>query len=415
MIIDSEKLSSLIKRCAKCGACTAVCPVYRITGRESDTPRGRIHLLSKLTHPRASALGAIFSQCLLCGACLDACPRKIDTLSLVVKTREIIPAQAHPHFIEKFLARKTLSSPALLSRLGKMRHILLESLPETSGLRHKLALLPQDFTPSRPISGYTSADDKTGPVAINYFSGCLARYLSHDIASATRFLAEKTTGKKTDMPESQACCGLAAHAAGSLKQAKDLARQNIAAFTDTDSPILTSCASCYSHLKSYPDLLADDPEWKGRAQDFSARLVEFSTFFVHHLSLQHDICRMSQEKTDQKRIFYHDPCHLRFGPIKIKDAPRQLIAMMTGSPPMELKQGASCCGQGGLFSVAHPHLSEQIFSQSLSDFLELSADMVVTTCSGCLLQWQKGLKKDKKTSSVQADHLAVFLAELIKS
>jgi Fe-S oxidoreductase len=48
-----------------------------------------------------------------------------------------------------------------------------------------------------------------------------------------------------------------------MDEAKKLARRNITAFYDSPFPILTSCASCYTHLRSYPDLLADDPDWAG--------------------------------------------------------------------------------------------------------------------------------------------------------
>jgi glycolate oxidase iron-sulfur subunit len=121
---------------------------------------------------------------------------------------------------------------------------------------------------------------------------------------------------------------------------------------------------------------------------------------------------MAVRGPDLPRIFYHDPCHLRFGPEKITAAPRRLIRDLYGSPPVELARGPHCCGQGGLFRLAHPDLAEQIFRGALAELMELSAAHVVTTCSGCLLQWQQGIRK--ADSACQCSHLAVFLAGIIR-
>jgi Fe-S oxidoreductase len=48
----------------------------------------------------------------------------------------------------------------------------------------------------------------------------------------------------------------------------------------------------------------------------------------------------------------------------------------------------------------------------MEDFGELSANTVVTACSGCLLQWQLGLGTGESNS--QAEHLAVFIARLMQ-
>jgi glycolate oxidase iron-sulfur subunit len=398
-------------QCAKCGACTAVCPVYQVTGRESHTARGRLHLLNRLTNPASSVYGKIVSACLLCGACLDACPRKIDTLSPLISVREQLPLSARYQFLEKFVARKTLASPRLLTGLADLRQKLLRHLPKTSGLWLKLALLPEDFTPENDRPALPAAKKSDSPPTISYFSGCLARYLSPDISAATDFLTRRVTGSPLLIPGEQTCCGLASFAGGSRKEARDLARKNIAAFAGHDLPILTSCASCYSHLRSYPALLAEDPHWRNRAENFAARVREFSRFFLE-TGLAPHAGPVNGESADTAGIFYHDPCHLRFGPEKTIDQPRRLLANIMGAPPVELAGGPHCCGQGGLFHIAHPQLSQQILAVPMAQLLELSASHVVTTCSGCLLQWQQGLRQTEFSGRVC--HLAVLLAEIIR-
>ncbi|MBI5557364.1 MAG: (Fe-S)-binding protein [Deltaproteobacteria bacterium] len=397
--------------CAKCGACTAVCPVYQVTGRESQTARGRLHLLGRLTRPSSAAYSAIISSCLLCGACRDACPRGIDTLAAVIHARQQLPPLAHHQFLEKLLARKTFASPRLLKSLSSLRNSLLKNLPKASGLWLKLAFLPEDYAQQMIPPDFSTAENKPGPQAISFFSGCLARYLSPVIGTATAFLTREATGSSLLVPEEQTCCGLASFGSGNREEARKLARKNIAAFAGHNLPILTSCASCYSHLRSYPELLADDPAWADRAKHFAARLQEFSQFFAGS-GLFSPPAQTAGSAQDLPRVFYHDPCHLRFGPEKITAAPRTLIRDLYGSLPVELARGPHCCGQGGLFRLAHPDLADQIFSSALTELMELSVAHVVTTCSGCLLQWQQGIGKGGH--DCQCSHLAVFLARIIR-
>lgn len=393
-------------KCAKCGACTSVCPVYQVTGRESHTARGRMHLLSRLNHLSSTTCGDIFSACLLCGACLDVCPRHIDTLLPIIKARETIPYQSQPHFFSKLLSRKALATPLLLEGLSSLRHAALKHLPPESGLRRKLALVPEDFPKNTSQAFLPLPENSPRLEPINYFSGCLSRHISPDISAATRLLAAHC-GKLLDTPKSQTCCGLASYVGGSRHQARKIARKNIAAFTDNNLPILTSCASCFHHLQSYPALLADDPLWAEKAQNFSARLQECTPFFLEHLPyyLFPDL----QKGKNNPHIFYHDPCHLRFGKEKITAPPRKLIQKVFSTPPLELPLGPHCCGQGGLFHLAHRDLSYRILNRALQQFMELAATHVVTTCSGCLLQWQQGLKHAGSTAQVK--HLMVLIAE----
>ena len=403
----SHDPEDLAVQCAKCGACTSVCPVYQVTGRESLTARGRLHLLKRLTRPSSQNYGTIFSACLLCGACKDVCPRKIDTLDLIISARSNIPRQMQHHFWGKLLARKTLSSPKLLSSLCGLRKNLLDHLPKGSGLWQKLALLPEDYVPQ--ALQLPSIEDTPGEqVGISYFSGCMARYLSPDISTATRILARKATGRGVEEADRQTCCGLASFASGNREEAKNIARENIAAFSGHRLPILTSCGSCYHHLRSYPELLQDDPHWGKKAVDFAGRLLEFSEFFLQELEPPPSL-ENSKSERKESRTFYHDPCHLLFGGKKITRAPRQLIKKITGTPPFELAGGPRCCGQGGLFHLAHANLSSQILNHAMEDFRELSAHIVVTTCSGCLLQWQQGLRT--AAPECRASHLALLLLE----
>jgi len=383
--------------CAKCGACTVVCPLYQVTGQEFLTARGKIHLLERLVVADGSgALGEILSRCLLCGACTAACPRGLDIVDRIARARGELPSPPGRHPFLALLARKTLSHPPLLAGLAHLGR----ALPADSGLRLRLGIAPAKkgapSDPNRPTSA--------GQATVAYFSGCLARHLDPQIATATGRLAARASGHAPWTPPGQTCCGQAAWAAGDFQTAKTLARRNIAAFLDNDLPILTSCASCHSHLATYPALLADDSQWHERAVAFSDRLYEFSSF----LTACPDFATWFHRQADTPRqaVLYHDPCHLRFGQ-QITEPPRRLLRSIDGLALRELPHGPQCCGMGGLFHLAHPDLSQAIRTRLLDDFATLGIALVTTTCTGCLLQWRQGLSHWRQKTSVR--HLAVLL------
>ena len=410
--------------CVKCGTCNTVCPVYLATGNEIHTPRGKQHLKSRVEKGEVSAHYAeIFSQCLLCGACCEACPRNLDTSELVIRVRSELPRLSGLSFL-RYVSRKALVHPSLLwglTRLGGAASSFLGGwLPPESGLHLRLQAFDRNAL-RPPVKGYIEKLRKA-PVAdknyrdvgreqkVSFFTGCLANHLQPEIAESTQFLLARSTGCKADVPLEQTCCGMAALAAGRDVEARDLAQRNIKAFEENDFPILTSCSSCYFQLKSYIDLFADDPEWQARAGRFVDRLQEVSSFFLQVFEAERGAVFPVQTSSKTK-VFYHDPCHLRFK-LHITKEPRQLLQLIPGVELEELPEGPQCCGQGGLFQVAHPDLALMIQARVMDNFANLEAQTVLTACSGCLLQWQRGIASGTKEE--KAEHLAVFMARLLR-
>lgn len=396
--------------CAKCGACTTVCPLYQATGREYMAARGKIHLLRKLPPAKASAAYAeILSQCLLCGACAEACPRGLDPAALIIEARAEMSRSAGKHFFLRHLARKILASPLLLRGIASGLP-LLQFLPRDSGLRLRLGLgdSPESPPETRPAGPHPERTAEIGPDGLSLFTGCFARHLEPRITAASRLLLEKT-GRSASLPEDQQCCGLAACSAGDLDTAKELARRNISAFSADSSPILTTCASCYKHLASYPALFNEDPNWQARAKIFAGRLLEFSSFFSAQPRLQ----KFFQGRSPAgpvKKVLYHDPCHLRFGP-GVTRPPRQLLALIPALELVELPHGPQCCGHGGLFHLGQPELSLKILTRLVDATSPTGAEVVTSTCTGCLMQWRQGVHSPEKRIVVK--HLAILLAEAL--
>ncbi len=405
MIPSPTDYQAALAQCAQCGACTAVCPVYRVTGRESLTARGRLHLLARLNDPEA--LGELLSRCLLCGNCKRTCPRGIDLVSLTVSARAEWGKKGGPSVLAGFLARQALAHPALAAALAKAAKPLglAAELPMDSGLRLKLTgtVSPLPALDASLNGGAPPIRSPRRPAL--YFPGCLATHLYPEIGPATARIIAHLDDFRLLTPDDLSCCGLAAQSAGDLDQARTLACRNLARFAslggeeEATAPIITTCASCYAALKGYPGLLADDPVWRPAAEAFASRVWELSAFILAHGSR---LTPGFREASPVRTVVYHDPCHLR---PTITRQPRQLLDLAPGLRRLELPHGVQCCGQGGLFRLAHPRLSLAIRKPLIEDFLTTGAELAVSSCSGCLLQWQQGLK----ASPAQVTHLALLL------
>ncbi len=414
MNTEPEAADHTPRRCAKCGACTAVCPVYQVSGRESLTARGRLHLLGRLTRPLSSrACREIFSKCLLCGACVQACPRGIDIIDFFLAAREEAGEINITTAIQKALTCKVLDSETLMRITGRGFRFLDNTLPAASGLRPRLGLKAKPASGGEHGSFINSQPPAAPEPRLLYFTGCLANHLQPVIARSCRELVERITGHRLYAPPGQTCCGMAAFNAADHQQAMELCKANITIFEQPpyrEQKIFTSCASCFAHLKSYPRLLAHDRQWAVRAAAFARRVEEFSFFLRAEIK---PAARHNKTRAETQKIVYHDPCHLRFMAAKdqkdFNGAARQLIALAPGLELVELPHGPQCCGQGGLFRLSHPQLSRRIGNKLWQDFAAAAAPLVTTTCTGCLFQWRQGLSEAAAKARVL--HLAEVLLE----
>jgi glycolate oxidase iron-sulfur subunit len=73
---DTPALEDL-QRCVRCGYCLTDCPTYVELGQETESPRGRLHLIDAIVRGRLSATSELLAhldRCVQCRACETACP-----------------------------------------------------------------------------------------------------------------------------------------------------------------------------------------------------------------------------------------------------------------------------------------------------------------------------------------------------
>ena len=82
--------SDLLADCVHCGFCLPPCPTYALWSRETDSPRGRIHLMKVAVEGKAAITPEYarhFDTCLGCMACVTACPSGVQYDKLIEAAR----------------------------------------------------------------------------------------------------------------------------------------------------------------------------------------------------------------------------------------------------------------------------------------------------------------------------------------
>ena len=98
----------LIDDCVHCGFCLPACPTYLLWGKETGSPRGRIHLMKLGLQGEVTMSDAFvshFDSCLGCMACVTACPSGVQYDRLIDATRPQLERHGGRAFKERLFRR----------------------------------------------------------------------------------------------------------------------------------------------------------------------------------------------------------------------------------------------------------------------------------------------------------------------
>ncbi len=93
--------------------------------------------------------------------------------------------------------------------------------------------------------------------------------------------------------------------------------------------------------------------------------------------------------------------------MKIYQEPRKLLQSLPGIEFVEMKQPNRCCGMGGRFNLVYYDLSRKIMQHKLDDIESTRAEIVATSCMGCMIQLKDGLHQ--RGAGTKAVHLVELL------
>jgi L-lactate dehydrogenase complex protein LldE len=231
---------------------------------------------------------------------------------------------------------------------------------------------------------------------------CMIDSLAPDVGFAVVRLLEKA-GIEVEVPGRQTCCGQPAFNAGCWDDARAMARHVVDVFGGSDAPVVVPSGSCGDMvIHQAPYLLADDPDYAGRAKALADRTYELTAFLVDVLGVT------DTGASFDGRLTYHPACHGLRG-LGLASQPRVLVESIRGAEVCPLPEAETCCGFGGLFALKMADISGSLLARKIANIEATGADTVVATDISCLLHIGGGLRR--QGSSVQVKHLAELLAD----
>ena len=343
-VIEAKNLRPALKTmmtCTYCGFCKSVCPTYEGIGWDPSVARGRIILAYGLLRqdiPLDDSVVEYIYQCTTCKDCERRCPSGIEVVEVVERCRRDIVANGcmlprHKRLVESVLQH---GNP-----YGEER-----SVAQALGQKKRKA--------------------RTG-----YFVGCTAAYRNQSIALSALSILNKL-GEDCTIVDEQ-CCGSVLQRIGLDEDvALGLMERNVKAIAELEvDEVVFSCAGCYRTFKEeYPKHVDLDFKVQHISEFLASKKIELAPL--------------------QKKITYHDPCHLgrHSG---VYDSPRQLLSRIPKAEFQEMprhKETARCCGGGGGVRSAYPELSGAIAARRVDE--ASFADVLVTTCPFCVSNLRAG-------------------------
>jgi len=397
----AEEIAETLERCNKCGLCLAGCPIYKVTGVEWTSARGRIALIRSALLDHRLELDELedpIFNCLACNGCVEHCPPAVMTGELIFKVREELLKQHGDSWLQRLFFQKLLANPSLMHKTSKLLRLVdvtgLRAAARKTGLTRLIgdAGKAEAIVPRVPASeGLDAIKRLTKKIEnpryrVAYFVGCYAPNFAPEEAAATIRVLHKHQ-VEVIVPEF-VCCGLPAAGYGDMLSARNLAHSNIDLARNLKvEAIVTPCASCSSFLKDYVKLLANDPQWSEKAKDFADKVKDLSEFLT-------DIGLVTEMGTIKKKVTYHDPCHLAHYQ-KIKEPPRTILKSIPGVEFIALEEADMCCGAAGSYAFKNYDLSMQVLARKMSNVAKTNADILVSTCPACVMQLAYGVKQQK--------------------
>ncbi len=396
--------------CVHCGLCLPACPTYRVSGRESDSPRGRIYLLrghAEDSFELSPEARLHLDLCIVCRNCETVCPSGIRMGEMMESFRDAARRRGGRGGVGTFLGRlalrKVLPHRPVIAALTDLLYYV-----ERSGLRRVLraaarrisprlaameSLLPSIPPPAlrridaeaASAGGLFRAEGKAR-ARVALFLGCIA---SEWYAEAHRATIRVLTRNGCDVvvPFGQTCCGALHRHAGYLDDAADLYDRNRAVFGSLEvDAIVVNAAGCGAALKEPPGwggLPGKAPRPGGAGLGPPVR----------------DICELLAEigiaapaREVRRKVAHHQACHLvhaqRIGPRATED----LLARIPGITLVPLPDADQCCGAGGIYNMLRPEMARKVLDAKVEAIAGTGAEIVVTANPGCWLQIRSGLE-----------------------
>ena len=236
---------------------------------------------------------------------------------------------------------------------------------------------------------------------VSLFVTCLVDQIFPQVGLSAVKVLEKL-GVEVEFDPRQTCCGQPAFNSGYMEEARQVARNFIDVYENSQLIVVPS-GSCCTMVKAFlAELFEEGSREYEKAQQIAKRTYELSDFLISVLGVQETGAHFPEAVT------YHDSCHL-LRELGIFEQPRQLIRAVKGIDFREMQNSTRCCGFGGTFSVKFADLSAAIGEEKVEWIRDSGVSYVIANDVSCLMHIDGLLRRSK--IPVQTMHLAELLGQ----
>jgi dimethylglycine catabolism B len=341
-----------LEKCVYCPKLSrAACPVSNAEANETVTPWGKMsmaYFAARGDVPLDAQHADPAWACSSCYACRERCDHKNEVATVLNDARaEYFARGLAPEAAQTVAARFWADEDA---RRSAVDAIAGGGAPENAEGR--------------------GARERSGAAGVLVLLGC--GYVRHapEVARDALDAVEALVGAK--VRPVRACCGLPLLHAGD-RRGFEAAAQRLAAEVAGGERFVAVDPGCARAVRT-----------EHRRAGVTTRSPEL---FV---DLARGALERLQRSASEQRVRYHDPCQLGRG-LDRYDAPREVLARITGRPPEEFihrREHADCSGGGGLVPVTRPATSAAVADARIDEHRALGRGLLVTHCGQSLRRFR---------------------------
>ena len=369
-----------------------------LLGDERDSPRGRIYLIkAMLEGDRAATAQEVrhVDRCLSCLSCMTTCPSGVNYMHLVDHGRHRIEetfTRTLPDRLMRGLLAWLMPRPNLFRWtmvLGRLAKPLAPMLPATSRdaggatflprLRAMLEAVPDRLAPPSAVDRpqtFPAKGLRRKRVAL--MPGCGQQVLAPEVNEATVRLLTRHDIEVVNVAGS-GCCGSSVLHVGRNEEAVELAKRNITAWLkEIDGAgldaIVINASGCGTTVKDYGHMLADEPEWREKAEQVGRLAKDVSEVMAE--------VGLANVTPQNLTVAYHAACSMQHGQ-KLIEPPKKLLRD-AGFVVKDVPEGHLCCGWAGTYQVLQPTLSRRLRDRKVANIESLKPDVIAAGNFGCI-------------------------------
>jgi FAD/FMN-containing dehydrogenase/Fe-S oxidoreductase len=385
-----------------------MCPSFKLTRDERDSPRGRANTL-RLALSGALGEGALASDamaetmslCVSCKACRSECPRSADVAQAKIVTQS---ERVREHGLSRFEA-SVAHLPDYAPTLRRWRHLvnLRDFVPWAGKLSEKVTGISSDRPwprlSSAPFYAYNLPDQDDGVEIVlfpdtfnNYYDGVTLRAAA-DVLSASGFKITILFPPKGKRPY---CCGRTFLEVGLLDEARAEAQRLIEAmapYTARGVPLVGLEPACILTIRDEMKTML--------ALDGASGLAAKTMLFEEAMSMPHvaDTIKPRLRRIEAE-TFIAPHCHQRaFG---TSEQARNVAEYVPGITVSDTKK--SCCGMGVSFGYKPETVEASLQMGELSLFPQIRRStrdtLLIADGYGCRKQISDGTGRTARHTAV---------------